>query len=92
MQVPDITKLAWQLNVALAAAIFSAISLIYNDEYIYYGFATFIFGVVSHFVATWFEFVFAGDDQKSKRQKFYIIQVVLILAWVGTLVVIHFRM
>lgn len=89
MQVPDLSKLAWQLNVALMAAIFSAVSLIYNDEYIYYGFVTFVFGAVSHFVSTWFDFVFAGDNQRDKRQKFFIVQATLLLIWVAMLLIIY---
>jgi len=73
--------LAWQLNIALIGAVFSVISLIYNDKYIYYGFVTFFFGVVSHFFGTWFDFVYADDKQKDKRAKFYIVQSVLVLAW-----------
>lgn len=91
MQIPDITKLAWQLNVALIGAIFSAISLIYNEKYIYYGFVTFLFGVISHFFGTWFEFVYSGDEQKAKRAKFYFVQSVLILVWIATLLIIFFK-
>lgn len=83
MQIPDISKLAWQLNVALMGVAFSAISLIYNEKYIYYGFITFFFGVISHFFSTWFEFVYSGDEQKPKRARFYYVQIVLILAWIG---------
>lgn len=89
VNVPDLTKLAWQLNVALIAAAFSAVSLIYNEKYIHYGFITFLFGVVSHFISTWFEFVYFGDQQRNKRQRFYIAQSVLIVAWVVALVVIR---
>jgi len=89
MQIPDLTKLTWQLNIALIAAAFSAISLIYNERYVYYGFATFLFGVVSHFVSTWFDFAYASNQQRNKRQRFYIVQTVLILVWVLSLLVIR---
>ncbi|MBU2025416.1 MAG: hypothetical protein ABIC19_03715 [Patescibacteria group bacterium] len=81
VKIPDLTKLAWQLNIALIGAVFSVISLIYNDKYIYYGFVTFLFGAVSHFFGTWFDFVYADDKQRDKRAKFYIVQSVLVLAW-----------
>lgn len=45
IKVPDFTKLTWQLNVALVGAVFSVVSLIYNDYYIYYGFLTFLYGI-----------------------------------------------
>lgn len=89
MQIPDLTKLAWQLNVALIGAAFSAISLIYNEKYIYYGFITFLFGVISHFFGTWFDFLYKDDEQRTKKKNFYIVQSFLILAWIGILLIIH---
>jgi len=82
MQISDISKLAWQLNVALIAATFSAVSLIYNDNYIIYGFVTFIFAIVSHFISTLFEFVYSGEEERKKRGKFFIYQGILILIWI----------
>lgn len=87
--MPDISKLAWQLNLALVAAAFSAISLIYNEKYIYYGFVTFLFAIISHFVSTWFEFVYAGDQQRNKRQKFFIAQSILVVIWIIALFFVH---
>lgn len=92
MQIPDISKLAWQLNVALIGAAFSAISLIYNEKYIYYGFITFLFGVISHFFSTWFEFVYNDDQQRNKRKNFYFVQSFLILVWLGLLLIISSRL
>lgn len=88
-QIPDITKLTWQLNVALISAAFSAISLIYNEKYIYYGFVTFLFGVISHFFSTWFDFVYEDKEQRTKRAKFYIVQSFLVFVWIGTLLIIY---
>lgn len=92
IKVPDISKLAWQLNVAIIGAIFSAISLIYNEKYIYYGFATFLFAVVSHFVSTWFEFVYNSDQQRNKRKNFYFVQSFLFIVWLGMLIIIYLKM
>ena len=78
MQIPDISKIAWQLNVAIIGVAFSTISLIYNEKYIYYGFATFLFGVVSYFISTWFEFVYNGDQQRNKRKNFYFCTILFI--------------
>jgi len=89
LKIPDVSKLAWQLNLAIIAAIFSVISLIYNEKYIHYGFITFLFAVISHFVSTWFEFVYAGDQLRNKRQRFYIIQSILIVAWIVVLLIIR---
>jgi len=88
-QIPDVTKLTWQLNVALMSAAFSAISLIYNEKYIYFGFVTFLFGVISHFVSTWFDFVYKDEGQRVKRAKFYIVQTLLILVWIIILLIIY---
>lgn len=88
MQILDLTKLTWQLNIALIGAIFSAISLIYNEKYIYYGFVTFLFGVVSHFFGTWFDFAYNGDEQKKKRARFYYVQTLLFVIWIVILFVV----
>lgn len=92
MQIPDISKIAWQLNVAIIGAVFSAISLIYNEKYIYYGFATFLFAVVSHFISTWFEFVYNSDQQRNKRKNFYFVQSFLFIVWLGMLIIIYSKM
>lgn len=82
MQVPDVTKFTWQLNVALLGAIFSSIALIYNDSYIYYGFVTFLFGVISHFIASWLDFYFSDSNNKSKRAFLFLcFQIPLIVLW-----------
>ena len=80
MQIPDISKLRWQLNVALMAVAFSIISLIYNDKYIYYGFLTFIFAVISHFFGSWFDFMYKDDNKKGNL--FLIVQSIFIIVWV----------
>ncbi len=89
MQIPDISKIAWQLNVAIIGAVFSAISLIYNEKYIYYGFATFLFAVISHFISTWFEFVYNTEQLRNKRKNFYFAQSFLFIVWLGMLALIY---
>ncbi len=89
IKIPDLTKLAWQFNVALIGAVFSAISLIYNEKYIYYGLVTFLFGVVSHFFGTWFEFVYNEEQQRDKRANFYIVQSILMVTWIVFCLVIY---
>ena len=92
MQIPDISKIAWQLNVAIMGAAFSAISLIYNEKYIYYGFATFLFAIVSHFASTWFEFIYNSDQQRNKTKNFYFVQSFLFIVWLGLLIIIYLKM
>ena len=91
MNMPDFSKIAWQLNTALIGAAFSAISLIYDEKYIYYGFITFLFGVVSHFSSTWFEFVYNTEDKRKERARFYYVQVALILIWLVALFLIFLQ-
>lgn len=90
IKIPDISKIAWQLNIALVGAVFSTFSLIYNDKYIYYGFITFLFGVISHFSSTWFEFVYSTEDKRAERARFYYIQTALILIWLVVLFLCFF--
>lgn len=91
MQISDISKLAWQLNVSLMAAAFSAVSLIYNDKYIIYGFVTFVFAIVSHFISTLFEFSYPSNEERKKRGKFFIYQGILILIWIIILLMIAIK-
>lgn len=48
--MPDITKLTWPLNIALAGLVFAIFALIHNTHYIAYGFATFVYGVTGHLI------------------------------------------
>lgn len=78
MQIPDLTKIAWQLNVAFVGAIFSVFSLIYNEKYIYYGFLTFLFGVISHMVDLMFNI---KEDKSQKRNIYFVVQFILTALW-----------
>jgi hypothetical protein len=81
MEIPDITKMTWQLNVALIGAIFSVFSLIYNPHFIYYGFYTFLFGVISHIFNMFYDIV-----KKMKIEWWLAIQTIFIVFWVVAIV------
>ena len=80
MPAPDITKLTWQLNVALAGGIFAVFSLIYNPNYIYYGFITFLYGVIAHFIDILFRHI--PDEKNCKYPTFFILQSILMISWI----------
>lgn len=75
--LPDFTKLHWQLNVALIGGIFSVFCLIFNDYYIYYGLLTVAYGVVSTSILPALEQLFP----KNKFRNYLIVQSVLTLIW-----------
>lgn len=77
IKIPDLTKLHWQLNVAIIAAIFSIFSLIYNTHYIYYGFLTFAFGVVGASILPAIENLYPND----KWRNYLIVQTLLTIFW-----------
>lgn len=85
MQIPDITKLKWQLNIAIVGAIFSGISLIYNEKYIIYGFLTFLFGIISLITSSWVEFAYKEDELRKEWKKFFRIQLIYFFCWVTVL-------
>lgn len=79
-ELPDITKLSWPFNVALAGAIFSVFALIYNTNYIAYGFVTFIYGILGHLADTTVRFWL---QEKSWKYAFlYSTQLVLTFLWI----------
>jgi hypothetical protein len=87
MGIPDITKLTWPFNVALVGAAFSVFSLIYNVHYIYYGFITFIYGVICHLVDTIYSFWL--KDKKWGLQFAFISQIVSTGLWIILLLIIY---
>ncbi len=78
VNLPDLTKIHWQLNVALMGGIFSIFSLIYNSHFIYYGLFTFAYGVVSVSVLPALE----GLDEKNKWRNYLIVQGIFTFIWV----------
>jgi hypothetical protein len=85
--MPDLTKVTWPLNVALAGVVFSIFSLINDTHYIYYGFITVLFGVTGHFIDQIFAFWLVN-----KRWRFpvlFILQALLIIGWVVSLIWIY---
>jgi hypothetical protein len=85
IKVPDFTKLYWQLNVALVGAVFSVFSLIYNDKYIYYGFLTFLYGIVGVVLLPSIEQLWP----KHEWRNFIIVQSLLTTCWILVLVLIY---
>jgi hypothetical protein len=85
IKIPDLTKLTWQLNVALIGATFSIFSLIFNKYYIYYGFLTFLYGIVGVVLLPSIEELFP----KHKWRNFIIIQGFLTIMWVGACLLVY---
>lgn len=78
VKIPDFTKLHWQLNVALLGAIFSIFSLIYNENYIYYGFLTFVYGVIGASLLPALEKFYPEDNKRN----YLVIQSLLTVSWI----------
>lgn len=87
MEMPDITKLTWPLNVALAGTVFSVFALIYDVHYIYYGFITFIYGIICHLVDTMYGFWL--EDKGWKPPFVFISQAILTGLWIAILLIIY---
>ncbi len=78
IKIPDFTKLHWQLNVAVLGAIFSIFSLIYNVNYIYYGFLTFAYGVIGASLLPALEKLYPEDNKRN----YLVIQTLLTVCWI----------
>lgn len=77
--MPDLTKVTWQLNVALLGAIFSVFALIHDSRYIYYGFFTFLYGILSH-VVDLFSKALLGEN-KNRIYILSVLQLLLTVLW-----------
>jgi len=87
MYIPDFTKISWPMNVALMGAVFSVFALIYRPEYIYYGFITFVYGIISHINSLICDTV--SKDKGWKFLLFYLVQFILTTVWLGVLIWIY---
>lgn len=87
VKIPDFTKLHWQLNIALLGAFFSIFSLIYNTHYIYYGFFTFVYGVIGTSLLPAIEKL----HPKNILRNYLIIQSLLTIFWIVSCLLIYIR-
>lgn len=87
MQIPDLTKLTWPLNIALVGAVFSIFALIYNVYYLQYGFFTVVYGVIGHQLDNIGTFWL--KDKSWKNSFVFISQIILTVIWICLLVIIY---
>ena len=88
----DFTKLPWQLNIAIMGGVFAVFSLIYNDQYIYYGFVTFAYGLLAHVVGRFFEWALFSKEARYSGKHWWIFHVtnfVLFFVWIFVLIRIY---
>lgn len=77
IKIPDLTKVHWQLNIALVGVVFSIFALIYSDKYIYYGLFTFVYGVMGVSILPAIEGLFPNN----KWRNYLVIQTTLTVLW-----------
>lgn len=86
----NLNEFTWQLNIAIMGGAFAVFSLIYNEEYIYYGLVTFAFGVAAHVVYIFFEWIF---KEKGVKSKYYwvahLANAISVAAWIIILLCIY---
>ncbi len=66
LNIVNLNNFTWQLNIAIIGGVFAVFSLIYNEKYIYYGLITFAFGVLSHVIYKFFEWLFREEGTGNK--------------------------
>lgn len=88
--IVNLNNFTWQLNIAIAGGAFAVFSLIYNEKYIYYGLITFVFGVCSHAIYLFCEWIFR---EKSTGSKYYwiahLVNALVVAAWLSALLWIY---
>jgi hypothetical protein len=84
-KIPDITKLTWPLNVSVMGAIFSVFALIYDKNFIYYGFLTFLYGILCHFTDT----IYRSYSNSIKPWHVFVAQGILTVVWISLLLNVH---
>jgi len=75
-----ISKLTWQFNIAIIGAVFAVFSIIYEPQFIYYGFITFLYGVIAHVLDLAFHHLWIKD--KKPYWLLFTFQFVLIGGWI----------
>lgn len=87
----DIQKLGgFYMMIALLSSTFCVFSIIYNDRYIYYGFFTFIYSIVSQAWDICFHHIYPKSSSptgsKQPFGKYFIVQGVALLAYLYLLI------
>lgn len=82
----NLNNLTWQLDVAIFGGVFSVFCLIYNDKYIYYGFATFLFGVSAHIIFLMLSYIM---EKNKKFLPVHIANIALVIGWIILLLKIN---
>ena len=83
----NLNQFSWPINVAIGGVVFSIASLIYNESYIYYGLATFVFGVLGQMVVNFFDWFFHIDQEHKyvDQQNYWIAHLTLFILFVSWL-------
>jgi len=94
LNIINLNQLTWPLNIAIGGAVFSVFSLVYNDHYIYYGFATVVFGILGHMAVIFFDWCFHIDEShKYADQRLYwiahVTNILLCVLWVLVLLQVY---
>jgi hypothetical protein len=85
----NLNKFSWPMNVAILGLTFAVFSMIYNDHYIYFGFVTFVFGVLTHVLHLFSNWLF---DEKGKYYwAAHLFTLIPTLIWMGLIIKIYFR-
>ena len=85
----NLNKYSWPMNVAVMGIAFSVFSLIYNEHYIYFGFITFLYGVLTHVLHLFSNWLF---DEKGKYYwGAHLFTLIPTLGWIGILVSSYYK-
>lgn len=89
------SKASFYLNVALMATAFSIAAMIWKEQYLIYGFITFIYGLIGHVIDNFVNLLYGKEKngkfylEKEFREKIGIINIVLFVAWLATILIIY---
>ena len=74
----NLNEVSWYLWIVVLATVFSIFSIIYNPDYIYFGFITFTYGVIGHITFSTYDKIQAVNKKVWVK---IILHVITLIAW-----------
>ena len=67
--------------VAVAGFVFSVFSLMYNVQFIYVGFITFVYGLVMHIFVSWLGW-FVQSGYSCEKKFIFVVEIIGVAVWI----------
>jgi hypothetical protein len=87
----NLNEFSWHLNIAFVGVAFAVFALIYDQYFIYYGFITFMFGVLAHIASKFIYWIFPEPEGVHNNFGWvaHIVNVFLAVLWLITILFVY---